>query len=448
MNHAPHRLFRSLVPPVLALALLLVTLGLEARTHRVQPGDTVARIARKYRVDPNVLMQRNRIKSPDELRVGTELDIPPPVGKNARQTHLVKSGDTVARIARKYGVQQDDLRGLNDLGPKDLLKLGQLLQIPRSDGDCVPDDAATPKGADKQPALPFAGGVRGLVVSGVAVADGVDHTVQPTQSLAMIARAYGVDEGPLARANGIARRAKLNAGQVLRIPGAVEAVPVRTAAYRPHPVQFIRLKKTQRMKLVLTFPDGRIRPQSRAALSRLLGYRNMHPRLLELFQQIAERFPGHAVEIISGYRKHNPKTKKKPGPHARGVAVDFRLQGIANEVLYDYIRRFDRVGAGYYPNSVHVHLDVRDKKYLWTDVSGRGEKAIYVTPDDPRYFRGLSPADGNGVSPGGARPDDLDDDHESPDDDHESPDDDRESPDDDRESPDDDRESPDVLEDD
>ena len=66
--------------------------------------------------------------------------------------------------------------------------------------------------------------------------------------------------------------------------------------------------------------------------------------------------------------------------------MDFRLQGVSNELLYEYVSGFDKVGAGYYPNSIHVHLDVRRKKYLWTDVSGRGAPALYVNPGEAGHW--------------------------------------------------------------
>jgi hypothetical protein len=71
------------------------------------------------------------------------------------------------------------------------------------------------------------------------------------------------------------------------------------------------------------------------------------------------------------------------------VAIDFRLQGVSNELLYEYISSFNNVGAGYYPNSIHVHLDVRKRKYLWTDVSGKGEPALYVGPEDAQHWEAV-----------------------------------------------------------
>jgi uncharacterized protein YcbK (DUF882 family) len=102
------------------------------------------------------------------------------------------------------------------------------------------------------------------------------------------------------------------------------------------------------------------------------------PRLPRLLYQTGRHFVGHRLEVISGYR--NPKVARNPkSPHKQGLACDFRVAGVANTTLRDYLRRtFDRVGVGYYPNSLFVHLDVRrGPSAFWIDYSGPGEGSVY-----------------------------------------------------------------------
>jgi hypothetical protein len=63
----------------------------------------------------------------------------------------------------------------------------------------------------------------------------------------------------------------------------------------------------------------------------------------------------------------------------KGLACDFRVEGVKATDLRDYLRKsFEKVGVGYYPNSSFVHLDVRkDRSAFWIDYSGPGERAIY-----------------------------------------------------------------------
>jgi hypothetical protein len=68
----------------------------------------------------------------------------------------------------------------------------------------------------------------------------------------------------------------------------------------------------------------------------------------------------------------------------KGLACDFRVEGVKTAELRDYLRHtFDKVGVGYYPNSSFVHLDVRkDRSAFWIDYSGPGERAVYSPSPD------------------------------------------------------------------
>src|SRR6185369_15071348 len=100
----------------------------------------------------------------------------------------------------------------------------------------------------------------------------------------------------------------------------------------------------------------------------------MASRLASLIYQTAKHFNYAKVLVVAGYRaprvareKGNPKS-----PHKKGLACDFRVDGVANTELRDYLRgAFARIGVGYYPNSDFVHLDVRQKvSAFWIDYSG------------------------------------------------------------------------------
>jgi uncharacterized protein YcbK (DUF882 family) len=106
----------------------------------------------------------------------------------------------------------------------------------------------------------------------------------------------------------------------------------------------------------------------------------MSPRLAQMLYQTSRHFEGRRIEVVSGYR--HPKVARNPrSPHKSGVACDFRVVGIANTVLRDYLRNtFSHAGVGFYPNSVFVHLDDRKngKSAFWIDYSGPGQEASYA----------------------------------------------------------------------
>jgi hypothetical protein len=98
-----------------------------------------------------------------------------------------------------------------------------------------------------------------------------------------------------------------------------------------------------------------------------------------MLQKVASQFPGRRLEVISGYRPHK-QGRVGVSNHTRGRAIDFRVAGLPNEALRDFCRTFDDAGVGYYPNSVFVHLDVRDRgsgKAFWVDYSRPGEAPRY-----------------------------------------------------------------------
>lgn len=104
----------------------------------------------------------------------------------------------------------------------------------------------------------------------------------------------------------------------------------------------------------------------------------MNPRLVRVLYQVGRHYPGRRLEVVSGYR--HPSVAKNPhSPHMQGLACDFRIAGIKNADLRDYLRRdLQNVGVGYYPNSSFVHLDVRkDRSAFWIDYSGPGDRAMY-----------------------------------------------------------------------
>ena len=155
------------------------------------------------------------------------------------------------------------------------------------------------------------------------------------------------------------------------------------------PVVLYQINRRETMALRLR--DGKGRPvkgvQRRFDHFLRCHYTNvehkMDPRLMKLLFQTGHHWPGRRLEVVSGYR--HPDVAKNPhSPHMKGLACDFRVEGVKTAELRDYLRHtFEKVGVGYYPNSSFVHLDVRkDRSAFWIDYSGPGERAVYsATPD-------------------------------------------------------------------
>ncbi len=153
-------------------------------------------------------------------------------------------------------------------------------------------------------------------------------------------------------------------------------------------IVFVDVFNNDRRRLQLMTEAGNINNRSRQTLSRMAASKVratrvalLHPRLILMLQRIANEFPGHAFELISGFRAGE---KGFHSYHNYGRALDFRLSGVDNRKLYEFVRTLEKCGTGYYPNSVFIHLDVRDKSTTWTDYSGIGEKSQYNKPEQGR----------------------------------------------------------------
>lgn len=110
--------------------------------HTVKSGERLDTIAKKYNVKADDIVELNQLKR-KELFIGQSLRIPDN-GKSAVKTeekspkstlkdsgikHTVKSGERLDTIAKKYGVNVDDIVELNQLKRKEL-RIGEKINIP------------------------------------------------------------------------------------------------------------------------------------------------------------------------------------------------------------------------------------------------------------------------------------------------------------------------------
>lgn len=93
----------------------------------VKKGDTLWSIAKKYGITVDELKSLNNLKN-NLLSVGQVLNVSmdPNIGVSM---YVVKSGDTLWSIAKKYGVSVDELKSSNNL-TSNILSIGQILNIP------------------------------------------------------------------------------------------------------------------------------------------------------------------------------------------------------------------------------------------------------------------------------------------------------------------------------
>lgn len=103
--------------------------------HVVERGDTLAKIAARYGVTVQQIADLNGITNPNLIYTGQKLRIPaagaaPTAQPGATRTYTVRAGDTLVSIATKFGVTVQAIQQLNNLPSPDKIYTGQVLKIP------------------------------------------------------------------------------------------------------------------------------------------------------------------------------------------------------------------------------------------------------------------------------------------------------------------------------
>lgn len=175
---------------------------------------TVAELAKANNLGVSAVLQPGRkLLIPGKAAPGAPVDLAAPAGA----TYKVRSGDTLASIARKHNVTPAALREANGLSA-DIVRIGQELRLPAG----AKTGAAEPTAAEA------------AVSAARASGEEVTHIIQPGEKLGTIARKYQVTVNELAAANNITDPARIRAGQKLVIPG-FKAVGAKPAATTPAP---------------------------------------------------------------------------------------------------------------------------------------------------------------------------------------------------------------------
>ena len=150
----------------------------------VQNGDSLWKIANKYGITVNELKSLNGLTS-NNLTVGQILEVPS--SSNTSETYTVKAGDSLWKIANQFGLTVAELKNLNGLN-SDNLSIGQVLKVSNSNDSSNNNSNNT-------------------------------YTVKAGDSLWNIANKYGVTVNELKSLNNLTSDS-LSIGQVLKIPSS------------------------------------------------------------------------------------------------------------------------------------------------------------------------------------------------------------------------------------
>ncbi len=155
---------------------------IDSNYYTVKSGDSLWSISRKFGITVDELKNANNLSS-NLLSVGQNLIIP---GKEAQATvdeYVVKKGDSLYSIAKKYNTSVDNLKSINNI-ITDSLAIGQIIKLPSTSNDT-----------------------------------GDTYIVKKGDSLYSIAKAYNTSVDKLKEINNLTSNA-LAIGQVLKLPNS------------------------------------------------------------------------------------------------------------------------------------------------------------------------------------------------------------------------------------
>ena len=178
--------------------------------YRVASGDSLNKIAAKFGVTASLLQEYNSISNPNQISIGQVIKIPKSDSTNQQEPapdptpepavtvveYRVQSGDTLLRIASKFGISSSALQSLNSIPNPNRISIGQLLQIPTSTDNTNVAQAQEPA----EPAVQKT------------------YTVVSGDSIWGISRRLGVSSSALASLNRINNANFIRVGQVLKVP--------------------------------------------------------------------------------------------------------------------------------------------------------------------------------------------------------------------------------------
>ena len=163
----------------------------------VKPGDSLSKIARRYSITVYALASANGLSTTSYVYVGQRLYIPAATSHvSCKSYYTVKPGDTLSQIAKWYGATYDSLAAANNISNASQIYVGQRI--------CIPNIYATGYGYNHGYHDGYYGGSDYYIV-------------RPGDTLSGIAKRNGVSTSYLAQINGISNPNYIYVGQKLKV---------------------------------------------------------------------------------------------------------------------------------------------------------------------------------------------------------------------------------------
>jgi murein DD-endopeptidase MepM/ murein hydrolase activator NlpD len=197
---------------ILSISLLFGTaFSQECKYHKIKSGESLEKIAKNYGVSVQELIKANKNINPNRLKVGENLCIPQKTSAKARDyaIYKVKKGDTLQSIAEKFGVDVQELKSFNNLKSENIIE-GQELKIPARD---------TAKKQRKE------------------IQEYGTYVVQKSAKLEHVAKKLGVSQRELEELNPELKGKWLTEGTVVKVPKQEQKKEKREESYTVYKIK-------------------------------------------------------------------------------------------------------------------------------------------------------------------------------------------------------------------
>ncbi len=237
------------------LVLTAAAVGVATPAHAdvrytVQRGDTVSHIAARTGVSIASIAAANALANPSYIRAGQVLTIPTgrtaattpapaaPTASTPTTSYTVVRGDSLSRIAARYGTTVAALASTNGIANPSLIRIGQVLTVPSKGSSPTTPVAPAPAPAP--------------AVSPPSTSTTASYTVARGDTLSGIAARYGTTVAAIQSANGLGRSTLIRIGQVLAVPVTATATPLvgSTFAGRTYPAVVVAAANANRATLL------------------------------------------------------------------------------------------------------------------------------------------------------------------------------------------------------
>ena len=194
-------------------------------THRVQSGESLTAIARRYSISLHALAKENGLSVTDGVLIGQTLKLPSDAktanttmantssspSVNKPESYTVRAGDSLTSVAATHGLTVGQLASYNNLANDAHILIGQRLWLVAGKVKPQPVSAQQPSQAAQS------------TKNNQSTQSTATHRVQSGESLTAIARRYSISLHALAKENGLSVTDGVLIGQTLKLPSDAKA---------------------------------------------------------------------------------------------------------------------------------------------------------------------------------------------------------------------------------